>query len=97
MGPDFFNGAFELCGATFILLSIRKLYHEKVVRGVSWVHVAFFNAWGFWNLFYYPHLNQWLSFYGGVAIVAANTFWLAQLLYYSRQEQLRSNSEGVAT
>src|SRR6185436_15953847 len=24
---------------------------------------------GFWNLFYYPHLDQWLSFAGGVLIV----------------------------
>ena len=95
MGPDLFNGVFEFCGAGFILLSVARLYREKVVRGVSWVHVAFFSAWGFWNLFYYPHLGQWISFAGGIGIVGTNTFWLCQLLYYSRKEQLRSDLGGV--
>lgn len=82
---DLINGCFEAGGAAFIAFSILKLYREKEVRGVSWVHVAFFSAWGFFNLIYYPSLGQWLSFAGGLAIVAANTFWLGQLLYYGRK------------
>jgi hypothetical protein len=37
---------------------------------------------GFWNLFYYPHLDQWLSFAGGVLIVLANTVWIAMAVHY---------------
>lgn len=80
--PDLINGTLEACGALFIFLSVRKLYQDKCVRGVSWLHAGFFAVWGYWNLFYYPHLDQWFSFFGGVAIVATNTFWLAQLIYY---------------
>ena len=82
MYPDLFNGIFEILGAPFIFLSIIKLYKEKKVRGVSWVHVAYFTSWGFWNLFYYPHLNQWISFFGGVAVVVTNLIWLCQIIYY---------------
>jgi len=89
MTPDILNGIFELCGGFIILLSIVKLHREKMVRGVSWAHVAFFAAWGFWNLFYYPSLDQWFSFAGGVTIVITNTIWTCQLVYWTRVEARR--------
>ena len=85
--PDFVNGAFETAGGFFICLSIRNLHRAKVVRGVSWVHVAFFSSWGYWNLFFYPHLDQWLSFWGGAFLVAANTAWLLQIAFYLHRER----------
>lgn len=84
---DLINGSFEVLGAFFILPSIVKLHRDKAVRGVSWLHVSFFWAWGLWNLLYYPSLGQWWSFYGGVGVIAANTIWLGQLLYYSRRQE----------
>lgn len=85
--PDLINGTYEAIGGAFIALSIRKLHREKLVKGVSWIHVGFFASWGYWNLFYYPHLGQWLSFVGGVGIVTTNTIWLAQMIYYIRRER----------
>lgn len=86
MSPDIVTGMFEIGGMFFISLSIIQLYKDKVVRGVSWMHVAFFSTWGFWNLFYYPHLEQWWALAGGIGIVSANTTWLMQLLYYLYKE-----------
>lgn len=86
MTGDLVNGLFETLGGFFVLLSVRRLHRDKIVRGVSWVHVAFFAAWGYWNLAYYPSLGQWFSFAGGVGVVAINTAWLAQLIYYSRRD-----------
>jgi hypothetical protein len=85
--PDAVNAAFELAGGLFILLSVLKLHRDKQVRGVSWVHVSFFALWGYWNLFFYPHLDQWLSFAGGLVIVTANTLWVVQLIYYTLKER----------
>lgn len=87
MWPDLVNGAFETAGGGFILLSIVNLHRAKVVRGVSWLHVGFFSSWGLWNLVYYPTLDQWFSFAGGAVLVAANIFWLGQILYYLRKER----------
>lgn len=84
---DVVNGLFETCGALFILPSVVKIRREKQVRGVSWVHAGFFASWGYWNLVYYPSLDQWLSFCGGIALVTVNTIWLAQLIYYSSAEK----------
>lgn len=81
--PDLINGLFETAGGFFIALSVIKLYNDKVVRGVSWMHVSFFSAWGFWNLFFYPHLDQWFSFWGGFILVAVNMGWLGQIVYYN--------------
>jgi hypothetical protein len=82
MTPDLANGLFEFVGACFVLASIMKLHREKMVRGVSWAHASFFWGWGAWNLFFYPHLSQWISAAGGAALFLANTIWLSQLFYY---------------
>ena len=66
-----------------------QLYRDKCIRGVHWSATLFFASWGYWNLFYYPHLDQWWSFSGGVSIVAANTVWVAQMFYYGRKEAIR--------
>ena len=89
MTPDLINGLFEGIGTLFIFASIRKLHREKLVRGVSWVHMSFFMVWGWWNMFYYPYLEQWFSFYGGVGIVLTNSFYVGQLVYYTWTEKRR--------
>lgn len=80
--PDIINGLFEVSGSIFVALSIRKTYKDKAVKGVAWITIVYFSAWGYWNLFYYPHLEQWWSFAGGILIVAANTIWAMQIIYY---------------
>ncbi len=85
--PDLINGTFEASGSLFILRSIFLLHKQKLVRGVSLIHVAFFMAWGWWNLYYYPHLGQWLSFGGGCLIVLTNSFWVGQIIFYLSTER----------
>ncbi len=81
---DLVNGSFEMLGALFIAFSVLKAHQDKRIAGVSYVHAGFFSVWGFWNLFYYPHLDQWWSFWGGLAIMSTNAFWLGQLIYYTK-------------
>ena len=83
--PDLVNGLFELFGAAFVYLHIRQIRKDKKVAGVSIPAIFFFTSWGFWNLFYYPHLGQWLSFVGGMAIVTTNAVWIYYLIKYSRK------------
>ncbi len=80
--PDLINGIFEILGGFFILNHCRVLYADKSVKGVSILSTVFFCSWGLWNLFYYPSLNQWYSFYGGVFITLANFLWISLLLKY---------------
>lgn len=84
MNPDMINGLFEIAGAVFLLLNIRQLHRDKTLNGVHWLPTLFFSTWGVWNLYFYPSLEQWYSFSGGLAIVVVNTFWLAQIAYYAR-------------
>jgi len=85
--PDVINGIFETCGGFFILLSVIKLYRDKQVRGVSWLHAGFFTAWGWWNIYFYAAVDLWWSWAGGIGLVLVNTFWLGQLVYYMRRER----------
>lgn len=82
LSADFINGAFELFGAALLLLNVREIIRTKRVAGVHWLPTVFFTIWGFWNLYYYPLLGQWLSFVGGVAIVLVNCIWLALVVIY---------------
>lgn len=84
---DLVNGTYEMLGAPFIVLSILNLYKEKLVKGVDWRAVAFFSTWSVWNLYYYPHLDQWASFFGGILIAIANAVWLAMMIYYIRKDK----------
>lgn len=87
---DATNAFFELVGALLMVLNIRAVLRDKMVRGVNWLVIAFFASWGFWNLFYYPHLGQWLSFAAGVLLVTGNTVYAALLVYYVRKERRQS-------
>lgn len=90
MWQDILNGIFESLGGLFITLSCIKLHRDKKVKGVSFIHVAYFTLWGYWNIHYYPHLDQWLSFAGGLVVVLTNTIWLGMLFYYLRKEKHES-------
>lgn len=79
--PDFVNGLFEFAGGVGAWMNVRQIRKDQMVRGISgfvWV----FTLWGFWNLFYYPSLDQWASFAGGVVIVAGNSLWLYHVWKY---------------
>lgn len=80
--PDLTNGGFEFLAGVMNWINVRRLYKDKEVRGYSpWVF-GFFTSWGLWNLFYYPHLGQWISFAGGISIMLSNMSWLSLAIYY---------------
>jgi len=85
MIPDLINGMFELSGSILLWQNVLQLYKDKGYLGVCWSTAAFFAVWGYWNMYYYPLLGQWLSFVGGCSITLANTIWVAQMLYYGRK------------
>ncbi len=83
--PDLINGLFEIFGAYWLWNNVKMIRIDKVLKGVCWKPTVFFTAWGFWNLYYYPHLEQWWSFGGGVAIATVNMIWLSHIWYYRKQ------------
>lgn len=86
MWQDNVNGIYEVIGGFFILLHCLKLHKDKTTKGVSVKAFIFFASWGIWNLYYYPHLNQWWSFYGGCHIVFWNIIWIIFAIYYRRKD-----------
>jgi hypothetical protein len=74
--PDFLNGLFEALGGIMHWTSVLALARDKQVKGTNVWATVFFNAWGIWNLWYYPHLGQWWSAAGGLVIVSANSVWI---------------------
>jgi len=84
MFPDLINGFFEGFGGVLIAFNCLTLYRDKMIRGTNIYPMVFFNAWGFWNLYFYPSVNCWFSFAGGCLIVTFNTVWVAMAVYYGR-------------
>jgi hypothetical protein len=82
ISPDLINGLFEFGGSILLWKNVRQLNKDKEIKGVHWAPTMFFFLWGLWNLFYYPSLQQWASFMGGMSIVIANGVWVAQMLHY---------------
>lgn len=92
MTPDWINGTFEALGGLFIFNHCRVLYKDKAVRGVSLLSTAFFMAWGIWNLYYYPFLDQWVSMFGGIVISTAQLTWIIMMVYYMRKNHVQHSS-----
>lgn len=91
ISADLLNSLFECSGSLFVLSHIRVVLKDKCVSGVSIPAVAYFLAWGIWNLFYYPHLGQSLSFYGALLLVIANTVYMSLLIYYRHIGNIRNS------
>lgn len=87
LSADLINGAFEAVGSVMLWRNVAQLHKDKEVKGVHWNATAFFTTWGYWNLYYYPSLEQWWSFAGGLSIVLANSVWLGQMIYYIRKQK----------
>lgn len=79
---DKLNGTFEAAGAVLLWYDVRVVYLHKQIRGIWWPARTFFMVWGFWNILYYPSLDQWWSFWAGVALVSANAVWCALAYRY---------------
>lgn len=87
MTPDAINGLFELFGAWFVYMNVVQLRKDRSVKGVYFPSMIFFSVWGLWNLYYYPHLNQQLSFYAGVVLTIGNVAWVylaIKLRYFTK-------------
>jgi hypothetical protein len=85
MSPDILNAGFEFFGAVAVAASVRKAWRARSVVGVDWKTPAFFWSWGVFNLFYYPHLDQWASTVAGACVLLANTAWLGVVITYGRK------------
>jgi len=85
MLPDLVNASFELIGAWFTWRSFVQLRRDRFISGIYWPTVAFFTAWGTWNLFYYPLLGQWWSFFAGIVLLSGNAAWVIQVLIYEKR------------
>ena len=64
------NGAFEFGGGALNFLNVYRIWKDKQIKGVSIIPSMLFTTGGFWNLYYYPSLDQWWRLAGG-AIIAA--------------------------
>lgn len=89
---DIGNGCFETTGAWFTWRNAWQLYKDKKVTGVYWPTTLFFTCWGVWNLLYYPILNQWFSFMGGVFLVLGNVAWVTLYLRYHKPNKIQGSS-----
>ncbi len=90
MTPDHVNAVFEAGGAALLCLNVRRLYRDKRLAGVSLVPTVWWNVWGVWNVVYYDALDQRASFVAGLAVLAANTVWVALALWYRFGKELHA-------
>lgn len=87
MWADKVNGTFVTLAGFFIVLHCIRLIRDKKVRGVSVTSTCFFTLVGLWNLYFYPHINHFYSFFCGIWVVSANCLRVSLMIYYIRKER----------
>jgi len=94
---DMINAAFEFGGFLAIIPSIMAVLRDKRVHGISILTPLFFTSWGFWNIFYYPSLDQIWSAWAAVLLSLTNGIYLVLLFHYrarARKEPFCKESGG---
>lgn len=81
---DMVNSSFEFIGSIANIPDLIRIRKDKRVKGVYWPARVFFVVWGSWNLLYYPSLQQWWSFYGGIAITLTNAIWIYHAIKFRK-------------
>ena len=56
--------------------------------------MAFFTAWGIWNLVYYPAIGQWYSFAAGIVLAAGNLAWVMLAVSLQIDKDLTETFDG---
>jgi hypothetical protein len=84
--PDIINGTYELLGSIAVWSNVYAISKDKGYAGIRVSVMAFFTSWGFWNLYYYPHLGQFVSLLGGVSIAVANVAFITSMIFYGRKK-----------
>lgn len=79
--PDIINGLFEASGTLSVINHTRVLWRSRQAHGVSMLSILVFTSWGSWNLYYYPHLGQTMSFLAGVSIMLAEIVWMGSVAW----------------
>ena len=82
MISDLINCGFEAFASLAVYNHCRVIMRDKKVAGTSILSTAFFMAWGFWNMYYYPALGQNLSFFAGIGVCAMNCLYVYLLCKY---------------
>ena len=82
---DIANAGFEFGGSLFNFWSCCVLMRDKEFKGGSIFPRIFYASWGTWNLYYYPHLGQYCSFFAGIPLFLGNC-WYIWLIFYYRQK-----------
>ena len=82
MTGDIINALFEAGAVIALAFHIRAIRRAKQFVGASIVPIAFYAAWGAWNLVYYPSLGQTWSTVAGVGVFSMNLIHLVFIAYY---------------
>jgi hypothetical protein len=85
MTPDGINGAFEVIGSVAVWANFCAVVKDRGYAGTRWPMMVFFMSWGMWNLYFYPHLGQAISFYASWSLSLANASVLAAMIYFGKK------------
>jgi hypothetical protein len=91
MTPDHINAAFEGAAAIILWLNVRRLWRDRELKGVSVLPTCLYFVWCIWNLYYYAHLDQMLSWWAGWGVGAANLSWVCLALWFRRKATPRDS------
>lgn len=82
MTPDQANAGLELAWTAVLALSIRKLYVDRKVKGISAWHIGLTLVTTWWFIFFYAHLDQWFSFAASLVYALTVAVWIGMMLYF---------------
>ena len=73
---DYITSCFQVGAIIFLCISIRKLYIDQELKGVSVWMMTYFTVWGYWGTYMFWKLGQFWSMSASIGLSVAYTIWL---------------------
>lgn len=87
MTPDLINASFEIGASAIIWYNVHRILKDKEVKGLEWKTWIFYAVWGMYDfIYYYPHLEQTLSFYAAIFLSVGNWTWIGLAFKYRKKK-----------
>jgi hypothetical protein len=79
---DLINAFFPFVGCLFVIINIRQMIKDKMMKGSHWLTPLFFYIGQAWGIFFCYSLNQWFSFIGSFMLLVCSIVWYLTMIYY---------------
>ncbi len=90
---DITNGFFVIMGSIAIWFDVRQIIIDQGSAGIHPNVMAFFTMWSIWDIYYYIHIDQWVSLISQIPLTLGTLAWFLLMLFYNKKNKPNEDNQ----